>query len=81
MERANGMRYLLAGGTRERHFDGTHFEPRKLLENAPTPTSVAVAPWRHRVHVIDPALRGCVGRGLEDSIAAAVTPAVVTNVF
>ena len=37
--RSNGWRYPLVGGTRERHFDGTSFKPRKLPENAPTPTS------------------------------------------
>jgi len=41
----NGVRYaphafcgVLVGGMRKRHFDGTNFKPRKLLENAPTPT-------------------------------------------
>jgi hypothetical protein len=43
----NGERYPLVGGTRPRCFDGTNFQPRKRLENAPTPTS--------RVH----ALLGC----------------------
>jgi len=42
--RANGWRYPLVGGTRQRHFDGTNFKPRKLLENAQTPTS--------RVHAV-----------------------------
>ena len=32
------------GGTREHHFDGTNFEPRKLPENAQTPT--------RRVHAV-----------------------------
>jgi hypothetical protein len=27
------------GGTRQRHFDGTNLKPRKLPENAQTPTS------------------------------------------
>jgi len=40
----NGLRYPLVGGTRQRHFDGTNFKPRKLLKNAPTPTS--------RVHAV-----------------------------
>ncbi len=35
----NGMRYPLVGGTRQRHFDGANSKPRKLPENAPTPTS------------------------------------------
>jgi len=43
-ERANGMRYPLVGGTRERRFDGTNFKPQKMLENAATPTS--------RVHAV-----------------------------
>ena len=40
----NGWRYPLVGGTRPRHFDGTHSKPRKLPENAQTPTS--------RVHAV-----------------------------
>jgi hypothetical protein len=40
----NGLRYPLVGGARQRHFDGTNFKPRKLLKNAPTPTS--------RVHAV-----------------------------
>jgi len=43
-EQANGWRYPLVGGTRQRHFAGTNFKPHKLLENAPTPTS--------RVHAV-----------------------------
>jgi hypothetical protein len=39
----NGLRYPLVGGTRERHFDGTHFKPPKALENAQTPTSRVVS--------------------------------------
>jgi hypothetical protein len=35
----NGWRYPLVGGTRKRHFDGTSLKPRKLPENAQTPTS------------------------------------------
>ena len=42
--RENGVRYPLVGGTRKRHFDGTNFKPRKLPENAQTPTS--------RVHAV-----------------------------
>ncbi len=38
------MRYPRVGGRRERHFAGTSFEPRKLPENAATPTS--------RVHAV-----------------------------
>jgi len=41
---ANGLRYPLVGGTRYRHFAGTHSKPRKVLENAQTPTS--------RVHAV-----------------------------
>jgi hypothetical protein len=44
MEQPNGSRYPLVGGTRERHFDGTNLKPRKLPENAQTPTS--------RVHAV-----------------------------
>jgi hypothetical protein len=40
----NGLRYPRVGGTRERHFDGTSFKPRKLPENAQTPT--------RRVHAV-----------------------------
>ncbi len=40
----NGWRYPLVGGTRQRHFDGIHCKPRKLSQNAPTPTS--------RVHAV-----------------------------
>jgi hypothetical protein len=39
IERANGLRYPLVGGTRERHFAGTNSKSHKLLENAPSPTS------------------------------------------
>jgi hypothetical protein len=35
----NGSRYPLVGGTRQRRFDGANFKPRKLLENAQSPTS------------------------------------------
>jgi hypothetical protein len=34
----NGSRYLLVGGTRQRDFVGIHFQPRKMPENAATPT-------------------------------------------
>jgi len=44
MKPANGVRYLRVGGTRERRFAGTHFQPRNLLENAATPT--------RRVHAV-----------------------------
>ncbi len=47
-ERANGLRYPRVGGTRQRRFAGTSFEPKKLPENAATPT--------RRVH----AVLGCV---------------------
>ncbi len=40
----NGVRYPRVGGRRQRHFTGTSFEPRKLLENAQTPT--------RRVHAV-----------------------------
>ena len=42
--RANGWRYRQVGGTRERHFDGTNFKPRNVLENAQSPTG--------RVHAV-----------------------------
>jgi len=34
----NGVRYPLVGGTRQRHFAGTSLKPRKVLENAQSPT-------------------------------------------
>ncbi len=38
---SNGVRYPLVGGTRQRHFAGTNFKPRKLPENAAhTPSRV-----------------------------------------
>jgi hypothetical protein len=40
----NGLRYPRVGGTRQRHFDETSFKPRKLPENAATPT--------RRVHAV-----------------------------
>jgi len=40
----NGLRYPLVDGTRQRHFDGTNLKPRKLPENAQSPTS--------RVHAV-----------------------------
>ena len=39
----NGARYPLVGGTRGRHFDGSNLKPRKVLENAQTPTAMAPA--------------------------------------
>lgn len=42
--RANGVRYLRVGGTRQRYFAGTNSKPHKLLENAATPT--------RRVHAV-----------------------------
>jgi hypothetical protein len=41
---ANGVRYPRVGGRRQRHFAGTHFQPRKQPENAQTPT--------RRVHAV-----------------------------
>jgi hypothetical protein len=52
MLRANGSRYPLVGGTRERRFDGNNLKRHKLLENAPTPTS--------RVHAMLGAQLGCI---------------------
>jgi len=40
----NGVRYPRVGGTRQRHFAGTSFQPRNLPENAQTPT--------RRVHAV-----------------------------
>jgi hypothetical protein len=41
------------GGTRQRHFDGTNFKPRKLPENAQTPTTMAPAYFAgDRVHAV-----------------------------
>src|SRR5215208_5192586 len=40
----NGLRYPLVGGTGQRRFTGINFKPRKVLENAQTPTS--------RVHAV-----------------------------
>jgi len=42
--RANGLRYPRVGGTRSRRFGGTNSKPRKLPENAVTPT--------RRVHAV-----------------------------
>src|SRR5215211_6717503 len=40
----NGLRYapsgVLVSGVRQRHYDGTHFKPHKLLENTQTPTTL-----------------------------------------
>ncbi len=41
---ANGERYLRVGGRRSRHFAGARSKPRKLPENAATPT--------RRVHAV-----------------------------
>jgi hypothetical protein len=38
------VRYPRVGGTRRRHFAGASLKPRKLLENAQTPT--------RRVHAV-----------------------------
>jgi len=40
----NGLRHPLVGGTRQRYFVGASSKPRKLLENAQSPTS--------RVHAV-----------------------------
>ncbi len=40
----NGVRYPRVGGTRQRHFAGANFKPRKLLKNAARPT--------RRVHAV-----------------------------
>ncbi len=41
---SNGLRYPWVGGRRQHRFAGTNFQPRKLLENAQTPT--------RRVHAV-----------------------------
>jgi hypothetical protein len=58
----NGWRYPLVGGTRQRHFDGTRFKPRKLLENAQTPAS--------RVHAVLGGFLLCQIHSLEQDNAA-----------
>jgi len=53
----NGLRYPsrasrvagLVGETRQRHFDGTHFKPRKVPENAQTPTTPVPVLFRDAV--------------------------------
>ena len=47
------MRYPLVGGTRQRHFDGTNLKPRKLLENAQTPTSRVHAVLAHFIIALE----------------------------
>ena len=42
----NGSRYPLVDGTRQRHFDGANLKPRKLPENAPTPTTIVLVLFR-----------------------------------
>ena len=59
---SKGWRYapsgVLVGGTRQRDFAGTNSEPRKLPENAPTPTTMAPALFAgDRVHAVLAALR------------------------
>jgi len=61
-EAPNGLRYPLVGGTRQRRFDGTRLEPRKLPENAATPTS--------RVHAVLGALLECQPGPLEQDTLA-----------
>ncbi len=58
----NGERYPRVGGTRERHFAGTNSKPRKLLENAQTPT--------RRVHAVLGSLKSYF---LEDSFSRYTT--------
>ena len=66
----NGLRYPLVGGTRQRHFDGTSFKPRKLPENAQTPTS--------RVHAVLGALTECQTRQREQDTDANVSTGSTT---
>ena len=58
----NGWRYPLVGATRQRYFIGTRFKPRKLPENAQTPTS--------RVHAVLGALTERLTRQLEQAATA-----------
>ena len=52
-ERPNGWCYWQVGGERQRHFIGTSLEPKKLLENAQTPTTPAPACFAGvRVHAV-----------------------------
>jgi len=49
----NGLRYPLVGGTRQPYFDRTSFKPRKVLEKAQTPTTMAPALFAgDRVHAV-----------------------------
>ena len=48
--KANGVRYPLVGGTRQRYFAGTNSKPHKLPENAQTPTTMAPMLFGDRVH-------------------------------
>jgi hypothetical protein len=50
---ANGLRYPLVGGTRQRHFNGTNLKLHKLPENTQTPTTMAPAfSAGDRVHAV-----------------------------
>jgi hypothetical protein len=51
-EQANGWRYPLVDGTREHHFAGLNFEPRKSLKNAASPTTMAPMLVGDRVHAV-----------------------------
>jgi hypothetical protein len=49
----NGVRYPQVDGMRQRYFIGTHSKPRKLLENAQTPTTIAPTFFvRDQVHAV-----------------------------
>ena len=72
---ARGLSYPLVGGTRQRHFAGINFKPRKLLENAPTPTTMAPALFAgDRVHAV---LACYVGWGV--SVEILLEPLVYLN--
>jgi hypothetical protein len=58
------------GGLRERHFDGTNSKPRKVPENAQTPTS--------RVHAVLGALTERQTCYLEQTITANLTKLLQT---
>jgi hypothetical protein len=66
---ANGLRYPLVGGTRQRRFDGTNSKPRKLPKNAQTPIS--------RVH----AVLACVFRRTQSDRVFAISLPFLTSII
>ena len=60
IEAPNGWRYPLVGGTRQRHFDGTNFKPRKVPENAQTPTTIVLVLYQGSgARIVSPLVNGC----------------------